>query len=99
MRMNGVSYYVWHYGTEEDIDMLNVRMFEKTDTGDMGGIVGEELNSEQTVRLNNDLIVTMLENQDMSVAGFECDGWWYIVSYVGDKEMLTEILEGMVIYE
>lgn len=90
---------LWEYiGNQLDDCRVEVWMYQATDndTAGVASRLGENINRETFVKGNK---ITYYETEEGNLAGFEYDGWCYMIETLEDKTILDSVIEGMIEYE
>ena len=92
------SNYVWAYANKEKSNFVLIQMCEKVGN-DIAGLTGSKLEKGKHIAYGNNIEATICVNNDVCLAGFEYNGWWYIVTIYEHETIMNSILEGMILYE
>lgn len=50
-------------------------------------------------QFDNGINAAFYDKEDGYLAGFDYNGWWYLVEVIQDETLLDSIIEGMIKYE
>lgn len=90
--------YLWNYNNAQKENIINIRMFEKSDY-ELAGLTGSDIKNEESITLSNGIEAALCNNDEEYMAIFEYNNWWYMVYVFSDEKMLIPVVEGMVRYE
>ena len=89
--------YIWGYGSRKNRHVVSVRLYEKV-SNDIAGVVGTQIGNGDVVNFDNGIEATIYENCGEYLAGFEHNGWWYVLKSNYENDMMS-LLGGMILHE
>ena len=91
--------YMWNYGNQNIDSVISIRMYQKMEK-DIAGLTGTQIKDGELINFANGInarVCTVNENE--CLAAFEYNGWWYIIYFGTDKNIIEPVIGGMKEYE
>lgn len=98
-KSEGIYNYMWNYGSQNIDNVVSIRMYQKIDK-DIAGLTGTEIEDGKMVNFSNGINAKICNvNENERLAAFEYNGWWYMVYFGIDKDIVESVIGGMERYE
>lgn len=94
---SNIPNYLWEYETTGNKYNFSIQICQKSEK-DIAGVIGNDLTEKEPVSLSNGISAAVYSNNDICIAVFEYNNWWYLLTSP-DEDSIKPILGGMKSYE